>query len=67
MAISTAQFEGTDPESSVQVTLEQVEVGTKLTLRHWNIPDDQADGYKTGWQDFYFTTMMEYFSGGALE
>jgi activator of HSP90 ATPase len=63
----TSQFEVSEPESSVEVTLEQVEVGTKLILRNWNIPDDQADGYKTGWQDFYFTLMIEYFSDGALE
>ncbi len=63
----TTQFEGSDPDSSIEVTLEQAEVGTKLTLRHWNIPDDQADGYETGWQDFYFTPMIEYFSDGALE
>ena len=63
----TTQFEGSDSDSSVEVTLEKVEVGTKLTLRHWNIPDDQADGYETGWQDFYFTPMIEYFSDGALK
>ena len=63
----TTQFEGSDPDSSVEVTLEKVEVGTKLTLRNWNIPDYQADGYETGWQEFYFAPKIEYFSDVALK
>ena len=63
----TTQFEGSDPDSSVEVTLDKVEVGTKLTLRNWNIPDDQADGYETGWQEFYFAPKIEYFSDVALK
>ncbi|MDA0597085.1 MAG: SRPBCC domain-containing protein [Chloroflexi bacterium] len=63
----TTQFEGSDPDSSVEVTLEKVEVGTKLTLRNWNIPDDQADGYETGWQEFYLAPKIEYFSDVALK
>jgi len=35
--------------------------GTLLTLKHWNIPDGQAEGYESSWQDFYFTPMQEYF------
>ena len=33
---------------------------TKLTLNHSNIPAGQADGYKTGWEDFYFKPMREW-------
>lgn len=63
----TTQFEGSDPDSSIEITLEKINAGTKLTLQHWNIPDDQADGYESGWQDFYFTPMIDYFSNGANE
>ncbi|MBT3995152.1 MAG: hypothetical protein HOF01_05075 [Chloroflexi bacterium] len=63
----TTEFEGSDPDSSIEITLERIDTGTKLTLRHWNIPDDQADGYESGWQDFYFTPMIDYFSNGASE
>jgi activator of HSP90 ATPase len=58
----TSQFEGTDPDSSIEVTFEASSTGTLLTLSHWNIPADQAEGYRSGWQDFYFTPMLEYFS-----
>ena len=34
---------------------------TTLTLKHSNIPEGQAEGYKTGWEDFYFKPMKEYF------
>ncbi len=33
---------------------------TKLTLIHTNIPEGQADSYKTGWEDFYFKPMREW-------
>ena len=58
----TSEFEGTDPDSSVDITLEKLPDGTLLTLKHWNIPDGQAEEYESGWQDFYFTPMQEYFS-----
>jgi activator of HSP90 ATPase len=57
----TSEFEGTDPDSSVEITLEEMPDGTLLTLKHWNIPDGQAEGYESSWQDFYFTPMQEYF------
>jgi activator of HSP90 ATPase len=58
----TSQFEDTDPDSSIEVTFASSEAGTRITLNHWNVPDDQADDYESGWQDFYFTPMQEYFS-----
>jgi len=35
---------------------------TALTLVHSNIPAGQAESYKKGWKDFYFTPMKAYFS-----
>ncbi len=35
----------------------------RLTLIHTNIPAGQAESYKTGWEDFYFKPMREYFGG----
>jgi activator of HSP90 ATPase len=58
----TSEFERTDPDSSIEITLEKLPDGTLLTLKHWNIPDGQAEGFESGWQDFYFTPMQEYFS-----
>jgi activator of HSP90 ATPase len=58
----TSQFEGTDPDSSIEIILEKVANGTLLTLKQWNIPEGQAEGYESGWHDFYFTPMQEFFS-----
>lgn len=60
----TSQFEDTDPDSSLEIIFEDDDAGgTRLTLNQWNVPTDQADGYISGWEDFYFTPMKEYFSG----
>jgi uncharacterized protein YndB with AHSA1/START domain len=58
----TTEFEGTDPDSSIEITLEETSTGTLLTLTHWNIPAGQAEGYESGWQDHYFAPVLEYFS-----
>ncbi|MEE8045697.1 MAG: SRPBCC domain-containing protein [Dehalococcoidia bacterium] len=61
----TSLFEDTDPDSSIEITFEASPTGTLVTLKHWNIPEGQAEGYQSGWQDFYFTPMQEYFSALA--
>ena len=61
----TSQFTDADPDSSIEMTLETSPTGTLITLRHWNIPVGQAEGYESGWQDFYFSSMQDYFSGLA--
>lgn len=57
----TSDFEATDPDSQIEVLLEEVPDGTKITLRHTGIPDGQS-GYEQGWRDNYFDPMREYFS-----
>lgn len=58
----TSEFQDSDPDSSIEVTFETSPTGTLITLRHWNIPPGQAEGYQSGWQDHYFTPMHDYFS-----
>jgi activator of HSP90 ATPase len=63
----TTEFPEGSPDSRVEILLESVKGGTKITIIHSNIPDDQADDYQQGWQDFYFKPMKSYFdkqSGG---
>ena len=62
----TTEFPPGAQDSIVEILLEEEETGasarrTKLTLRHSNIPEGQSDSYRTGWQDFYFKPMQEYF------
>jgi activator of HSP90 ATPase len=57
-----SEFPEDSPDSRVEILLEGTAEGTKLTLVHTNIPDGQAEGYKEGWEDFYFTPMRAFFS-----
>jgi activator of HSP90 ATPase len=57
----TSEFPEESPDSQVEILLEKVKGGTRLTLKHTNIPEGQADNYKQGWEDFYFKPMREYF------
>ena len=57
----TSDFPENAPDSLLEVLIEEVEGGSRLTLVHTNIPDGQMVGYEQGWQDYYFTPMKEYF------
>ena len=58
----TSEFPEDSSDSHVEILLEEVADGTKITLIHTEIPDDQGDGYQQGWEDSYFTPMRAYFS-----
>jgi uncharacterized protein YndB with AHSA1/START domain len=57
----TTEFEPADPDSQLEVLLDAVPEGTKITLHQTEVPDGQS-GYEQGWQDNYFDPMREYFS-----
>lgn len=48
----TSDFQETDADSRIEILLEAVPDGTKLTLIHTEIPEGQPD-YAEGWEDFY--------------
>ncbi len=58
----TSQFSASEPDSQIEVTLEEVDGGTLVTLHHTSVPDD-GDHYRPGWQEHYFNPMKEYFGG----
>jgi activator of HSP90 ATPase len=58
----TTQFTDKDTDSKITVTLVKVPGGTKVTLRHADVPDGH-DGYKSGWKSHYFAPMKTYFAG----
>jgi activator of HSP90 ATPase len=58
----TSEFPDEAPDSHVEILLEEVQGGTKVTLNHSDMPADQVDSYRQGWEDFYFKPMREYFS-----
>jgi activator of HSP90 ATPase len=58
----TTEFPGDAPDSGLEILIEPVEDGTRLTLDHRNIPAGQADEYRQGWEDFYFGPLTAYFA-----
>ncbi|MGO8914432.1 MAG: SRPBCC domain-containing protein [Stellaceae bacterium] len=59
----TTRFAKADPDSEIELLLAPAKTGTKLTLRHRNVPDGHTGYRDGGWQDFYFAPMKAYFSG----
>jgi activator of HSP90 ATPase len=57
----TTEFPEGAPDSLLEVLLEDAPGGTRLSLRHTAIPDGQAEQYRQGWEDYYFSPMAQYF------
>ena len=57
----TSEFEDAHADSRIEVLLEPVEEGTRVTIRHTNVPDGQLGYERGGWQESYFEPMREYF------
>ena len=57
----TSEFPAEAPDSHLEVTLEKVKNGTRVTLIHTGLPPGSASSYKQGWKDFYFIPMKAYF------
>jgi len=58
----TTEFPDNAPDSRLEILFEEAAKGTNVTLIHSNMPADQVDSYRQGWEDFYFKPMKEYFS-----
>lgn len=63
----TTEFPARTKASRLEVILQAVKGGTKVTLKHTNIPAGQGAAYEQGWTDSYFTPMLEYFGAGLPE
>lgn len=57
----TSEFPDDAPDSRLEILLEEAPGGTKVTLTHTDMPEDQVESYRQGWEDFYFKPMREYF------
>ena len=57
----TSEFPDDAPDSRLEISLEETRSGTKVTITHTEMPPEQTDSYKQGWEDFYFKPMKEYF------
>jgi hypothetical protein len=36
---------------------------TQVILNHSDMPEEQVDLYRQGWEDFYFKPMKDFFGG----
>ena len=59
----TTKFTKEDVDSRIEVLLEPVAGGTKVTVRHTNVPDGHTSYRDGGWQKSYFEPMKRYFGG----
>jgi activator of HSP90 ATPase len=59
----STEFPSDVPDSRLEVELFPVKGGTRVTLKHSDLPTGSSAEYKKGWIDYYFTPMEEYFSG----
>jgi activator of HSP90 ATPase len=58
----TTEFPEDSPDSILEILLEDVDNGAKVTLVHTDIPDGQGEDYRQGWDEYYFQPMQRYFS-----
>lgn len=58
----TTEWPAGAPASRVEFTFKAVKGGTEVRLVHSNVPAEQADRYRQGWVDFYWTPLKQYFS-----
>ena len=56
----TSEFEDSDPDSLLEITLEPEGRGTRITINHSDLPDHGRQ-YKGGWIDAYFIPMKAHF------
>ena len=56
----TSEFEDSDPDSLLEITLESERCGTRITISHSNLPNHGRQ-YKGGWIDAYFIPMKAHF------
>ena len=57
----TTDFNADDPDSLLEIIFEPMDSGCKVTLNHTGLPDGSKDEYISGWEDYYFAPMQEYF------
>ncbi|HKG52850.1 MAG TPA: SRPBCC family protein [Anaerolineales bacterium] len=57
----TSEFPEDALDSHVEVLLEKFDGETRITLIHTDVPENQVDSYRQGWEDFYFKPMKKHF------
>jgi activator of HSP90 ATPase len=58
---TTSEWPTGYPPSTLELDLKKVAEGTELTMTHSKVPEEQADDYAEGWNEYYWNPMVEYF------
>ncbi|MEI8082145.1 MAG: SRPBCC domain-containing protein [Actinomycetes bacterium] len=58
------EFESDEQDSAIDVVFEPEELGTRVTIRHSNVPSRLRGFEEGGWQENYFDPMKAYFEAG---
>jgi activator of HSP90 ATPase len=58
----STEFSEDEADSLIEVTFEDNDNGTLVTLTHSNLPPHGMQ-YESGWKAYYFEPMREYFGG----
>ena len=58
----TTEFDETEKDSQLEILLDPVGDGTRVTIRHSALPAHGMQ-YRQGWIDAYFLPMKKYFGG----
>jgi len=58
----TTEFPDDAPSSRLEFVLDEVPDGTEVTMTHSELPSDQAENYRQGWIDSYWTPLRAHFA-----
>lgn len=58
----SSEFPADSANSRLEVIFEEDNGGTKLTIKHSDIPEGDGDKYRDGWDESYFIPMKNYYS-----
>ena len=56
----SSQFDASEEDSQIEITLKEIDSETELTLKHSNVPES-GEHYMRGWEEHYFQPMKVYF------
>lgn len=56
----TTEFPEGSADSRLEILFAADRDGCLLTINHVDIPAGQAEGYRSGWEDYYFKPLAEY-------
>ena len=58
---STSEWPENAEPSTLELTFDEEDNGTKITLVQTDVPSEQADDYDAGWHESYWEPLKDYF------